>query len=335
MKLSRKQKKELSKKNIKKTDDIFFLDEAKKEPFINTTELLTTIDQLKDDPCPENSTRDETVLNDPQSDLEQHENLSIHRKNLKPSYFAVLFFPLLAFILYSNALDSNFVFDDYNNIEANQAVKMTELTWDSLVKAGTEGKLKTRPLPNITFALNYYFGKLTTRGYHFVNILIHAINGILLYLLFTYTFQTPVLKKKYGYAGFIPLAAAAIWLAHPVQVQSVTYIVQRMNSMATMFYILAMLCYILARMNTSGRNKLTLFGISFFSTILGLGSKEIVASIPFSLLLFEFLFFQNFEFLWLKKNLSKIAILLSFFILVAVCGAEGVRQSRTDALRRR
>ena len=263
MKLSRKQKKELSKKNIKKTDDVFFLDEAKREPFINTTELLTTIDQLKDDPCPENSTRDETVLNDPQSDLEQHENLSIHRKNLKPSYFAVLFFPLLAFILYSNALDSNFVFDDYNNIEANQAVKMTELTWDSLVKVVTESRLKARPFPNISFALNYYFGKFNTRGYHFVNILIHAINGILLYLLFTYTFQTPVLKKKYGYAGFTPLAAAVIWLAHPVQVQSVTYIVQRMNSMATMFYILAMLCYILARMSTSGRKKLTLFGISF------------------------------------------------------------------------
>ena len=318
MKLPRKQKKALNKKIIKKTDENFFFDEAKKKPFINTTELLTTTGQLKDDPCPENSTLPETVLTDSQSAPEQQENLSIHRKYLKPSYFAVLFFPLLAFILYSNALDSNFVLDDYRNIEANQAVKMTELTWDSLVKAGTEGKLKTRPLPNITFALNYYFCKLTTRGYHFVNILIHAINGILLYLLFTYTFQTPVLKKKYGYAGFIPLAAAAIWLAHPVQVQSVTYIVQRMNSMATMFYILAMLCYILARMSTSGRNKLTLFGISFFSTILGLGSKEIVASIPFSLLLFEFLFFQNFNFLWLKKNLSKIAILLSFFILVAV-----------------
>lgn len=266
---------------------------------------------------PEDNIFPETPRPVPQSKQERGEGRPASGRNLIFTYVAILFFPVLAFIIYSNSLDSNFLLDDYDNIEVRQAIKMTRLNWDSLIKAGTDGLLQRRPLPNITFALNYYFGKLSTRGYHIVNILIHALNGVLLYLLFLRTFQTPVLQKKYVHAGFIPLAAATIWLVHPVQVQSVTYIVQRMNTMATMFYLLAMLCYVHARLTASNRNRFIFFGLTGFAILLGLGSKETVSSIPYSLLLFEFVFFQNCDLRWLKKNLPAIALMAASFLACA------------------
>lgn len=252
-------------------------------------------------------------------------------KRLKLSYFIWLLFPLVAFALYSNALDTNFVFDDEVNIETVKAIKMTTLSWDNLVKAGTDGLLNKRPLANISFALNHYFGGLSTRGYHIVNILIHALNGIILYLLFTAIFQTPVIKKRYGPPGLVPLAAALIWLVHPVQVQSVTYIVQRMNSMASMFYFLGVLCYIYSRLTNSSRNKWIFLGLSFFSALLGMATKEIVASIPFALLLVEFVLFQNFNPNWLKTNLLKIGIIVVFFLGLAFWFVDGNPMSRIFA----
>jgi tetratricopeptide (TPR) repeat protein len=244
----------------------------------------------------------------------QKNNIYSFGRYLRHYGLVFLLFPLLAFAIYASALDSNFVLDDYDNIETSQAVKMTELTWESLIRAGTEGFLQRRPLPNISFALNYYYGGLKTRNFRIFNILIHAINGLVLYLLFSFTFMTPALKRQNDTAGFIPLGAAIVWLVHPVQVQSVTYIVQRMNSMAAMFYLVMMLCYVKGRLTNSDRKRYIFFFLAVLSFLLGLGSKENVALAPFSLLLYEYIFFQHSDHLWLKKNLVK----MSTFLLVSL-----------------
>ena len=145
---------------------------------------------------------------------------------------------LITFILYSGTLDHSFHFDDAANIWSNPNIQISNLSIDGLRKAGFDSVNNQRPVANISFALNYYLHGLEVRGYHYVNIFIHLLTGIILYYFLKVTLNLPCHKDRYNKSQFISFFTALIWLVHPLHIQSVTYIVQRMNSMAALFYIL-------------------------------------------------------------------------------------------------
>ena len=106
-----------------------------------------------------------------------------------------------------------------------------------------------RPVSYFTFAMNYYFDGLDVFGYHVVNFFIHYIASVFLFLFIYNTLKLPVLEGRYErHAYSIALLATLFWAINPVQVMAVTYIVQRMASMAAMFYIMAMYFYLKGRM---------------------------------------------------------------------------------------
>jgi len=181
-----------------------------------------------------------------------------------------------------------------------------------------------RPVANISFALNYYFGKYDVTGYHVVNIIIHLINGILVYFLaliiFKQALHVPNQKTTQIGGALIPsisFFAALIFITHPIQTQSVTYVVQRMNSVAVMFFFLSLLLYINGRLNRERWRRWTLFGGCFFSWIMALGSKEIAATLPFLILLYEWYFFQDLRLDWLRRNIKYFVGLITISGLVA------------------
>ena len=71
---------------------------------------------------------------------------------------------LLGALIYSNTLSVPFVFDDIDNIRANPHVRVTSLDLQSLYDAGFKSRLPRRPLANVSFALNYYFGRYDVTG---------------------------------------------------------------------------------------------------------------------------------------------------------------------------
>jgi len=123
----------------------------------------------------------------------------------------------------------------------------------------------------------------------------------------------PALQSRFGNSRWLPYIAVLIWLIHPLHIQSVTYIVQRMNSMASMFYILAMLCYTRARLTQSPTIKWLLAAACLVSGILALGTKETAATLPCFILLYEWFFFQDLSREWLKRHLP---FLIGVFILL-------------------
>ena len=162
-------------------------------------------------------------------------------------------------------------------------------------------------------ALNFYFGGTDVFGYHLVNLIIHIFSGIFLYWFLILTFNLPHLKEKYGSISYkAALFAGLIFISHPIQTQSVTYIVQRMASMAGMFYLLCMVLYIKGRRST-GRARVVYFGGLALSYLLGVFSKENVALLPVFLVLYEFYFFQNLD---LSPRGKKIVITLVGILLV-------------------
>jgi Tfp pilus assembly protein PilF len=260
----------------------------------------------------------------------------------------LLLMAICTFFIYSSSIKGPFVFDDVVNIQDNPQIRLTELTLNGIVNAGFESPCSNRPAANISFALNYYFNRYDTEGYHFINILMHILTGIILFYLIKVTlellsaqnlkfrFETNILSDHSNAATcnstnliistspdsfnpasnellFISFFTAFIWLVHPVQTQTVSYIVQRMNGMAAMFYILSLLSYVKARLSNSKGKKTALFLVCILSGMLSLGSKEIAATLPFFIFLYEWYFFQDVNLNWMKRN--SIYFLCLLFII--------------------
>jgi hypothetical protein len=98
----------------------------------------------------------------------------------------------------------------------------------------------------------------------------------------------------------------------------VAYIIQRMNSMAAMFYILSMLFYVKFRMSGANRLKWLQFAGCVISALLAFGTKEITATLPFFIILYEWLFFQESSPQWAKRNLPLLGGALVLVIIIAL-----------------
>jgi len=228
----------------------------------------------------------------------------------------LLFMAILVFLVYSNTIEGPFVLDDKPNIQDNPHIRLTKLTLEGITGAGIESPASSRPVANISFALNYYFDRYNVVGYHLVNILIHITAGILLYFFVKTTLRIPTLHSRYGSHRWIPFFTSCIWLVHPIQTQSVTYIVQRMNSMAAMFYVLSFLLYAKGRLAGGKRKKWALFAGCMFAGVLALGSKQTAATLPFFIFLYEWYFFQDLSWTWLKRHCWNFAAVLIVLALV-------------------
>jgi Flp pilus assembly protein TadD len=241
-------------------------------------------------------------------------------KNNPQSRYTVAFFILsaLIFIIYSNTFQASWHFDDYENVESNPRIQIKDLHPETLYLtffASPEGKSKPfRSLVYFTFALNAFFGAKNVIGYHSVNIIIHLVTAFLLFLFVLKIYETPNLKKRYfnDDAFFVALLAAVLWATNPIQTQAITYIVQRMASMAAMFYILGLYSYLAARLAVT--NKYRFFALSSCgcSYLFAIMSKENAALLPLSLLLVEFIFFRDCR---NPRELKVMAIFLAAGIL--------------------
>jgi hypothetical protein len=225
----------------------------------------------------------------------------------------------VAFIVYSNTFSVPFLFDDRPYITLNPNIQIKVLTWDrieTLIKYTYRESI--RVFAYFTFALNYYFGELDVFGYHLVNFIIHVFSGIFLYGFLYLTFNLPSLRERYGALSYrVALFASLLFVAHPIQTQSVTYIVQRMASMAGMFYLLTFVLYILGRLS-KGKTRFFCFGGGVVTYLLGVFSKENVAILPFFIALYEFYFFQDFDLS--PKGKKVLSVLIGALLVLGAFG---------------
>ena len=238
--------------------------------------------------------------------------------NTKKTLFAYISLAIVIFFLYSNAFTIPFILDDNPNIVNNPPLHIDNLMPETLrhtffATPFQEGKLY-RPVACLTLALNWYIGQDNTIGYHIVNIFIHYSTAIFLFLTILLLFQTPVLKKRYREESdfFIALLTAVLWAINPIQTQAVTYIVQRMASMASMFFIVAIYNYIRARKAETKRQVATHLVLCLLFFLLAMGCKENAITLIPSLLLLEMLFFHKKD-----DRFSKIA--LTVLIAINIC----------------
>jgi len=246
------------------------------------------------------------------------ETLSSIRHGPKRETLLLSLLAIVVILLYADTLTTPFIFDDLVNIHDNPHIRIPTLSLENLAWAGFNSPIDSRPVANISFALNYYFSGYNLVGYHVVNILIHTACGIFLYFLAKATLQTPALRSRYEKFGWIPFLTVFIWLVHPLQTQSVAYIVQRMNSMAAMFYVLSMLFYVKFRMSKASGAKWALMAGCVTTAVLAFGTKEITATLPLFVILYEWYFFQELSAQWVKRNFFILGGVFLLFIVIAM-----------------
>ena len=230
--------------------------------------------------------------------------------------------PLFTGIIYSNALYVPFIFDDYDNIVNNPYIKVTEFSFQQLYESAFRGIHSARPLAKLTFALNYYFSGEDVFWYHIINLIVHSANGILVFFI-SYNLLRAIINTEYKNSPeventsiiLMSLMTAEIFLAHPIQVQSVSYIVQRMNILCVFFCFLSMQLFLLGRFTKDFLSRNVLYFFSIIAWTLALSSKQIAAILPALILLIEWLINPD-----LISRLKKRSILVFIvvFILITV-----------------
>ena len=203
------------------------------------------------------------------------------RQNLIP--WLVIAAGLLA---YQNSFTGPFIFDDTFSIKENPTIRRLWPIWQPLLPPHRGGiTVEGRPIINLSLAINYALGGYNVWGYHALNLTVHILAGLTLLGIVRRTMLQPRLRVRFGAAANgLALAAAVLWTVHPLQTESVTYIIQRAESIMGLFYLLTLYCFI--RGAESGRSRLW-YGLSVTACAVGMASKEVMVSAPLMVLLYD------------------------------------------------
>ncbi len=228
-----------------------------------------------------------------------------------------LFLALLVLLIYSNTFYASFHFDDTMHIVENYLIRDLSNFFEIL--------RAQRGVTMLTFALNYALGGLNVVGYHVVNITIHIVNGILVYLLLYYTIRRFEGVEQW-WARKIAAFTALLFAVHPVQTQAVTYIVQRMESLSSMFYLLGLLFFIKAVDAGTRTRRGLLYGGVVLAYMLGFYSKEIAVTLPAIVFLYDLCFVNRGNIKGMGQRLplyGALTLLLIYFVVSTVVPAGG------------
>jgi tetratricopeptide (TPR) repeat protein len=171
-----------------------------------------------------------------------------NRHNLS-TITAVCVFLAAGVWVYSGSFAGQFIFDDATYTGRLQRNHL----WEFVIAPASRARI----IVSLSLAANYVLGGLEVWGYHAFNLAVHLLAALALFGILRRTFQGRILGERLGrQAGWLALAVAMVWLVHPVQTESVTYIWQRCESLAGLFYLLTLYCVIRGAETKGGTNHI-------------------------------------------------------------------------------
>jgi protein O-mannosyl-transferase len=211
---------------------------------------------------------------------------------------------------YHGSFTGPFIFDDTSIIDAHELRD----PWSWRVLTGT-----TRPLVQLSFALNYAYGELDVVGYHVVNVAIHALAALGLYAIVARTLAGwPAGTLWHDEAAELALAASLVWAVHPLQTESVTYVVQRAESLMALWYLTTL--YAVVRGATS-RHRRPWFAAAIVACALGMVTKPVMVTAPIAVMLYDRVFLaRSWRELWRSRGVLYLALAGTWLCLVLVVG---------------
>ena len=209
---------------------------------------------------------------------------------------------------YWPGLSGGWLFDDYPNIVDNPGVQPHGVSLPALVRAALSSPASEfkRPLASLSFAANYLAGGLNPWGWKLFNLVVHLLNGVLVFLLASMLLSAvpspscpPANDGERRRSDIVAALIAAAWMLLPINLTAVLYVVQREESMANLFVLLGLAGYVAARRSMlcsregNGWRGLALCAASLIlATLVGLLTKETAAMLPLYAFLVEWILFR-------------------------------------------
>ncbi|HWO00569.1 MAG TPA: tetratricopeptide repeat protein [Blastocatellia bacterium] len=189
-------------------------------------------------------------------------------------------------LVYLNSFGGQIVFDDVV-ITDDQTLRQLWPPWGAMFSP----KQIARPLVGLSLAINYAMSGANLWSYHMFNLAIHILAGLVLFGVVRRTLLSDRLKDRFGKASTgLALVVALIWLVHPLNTESVTYLIQRSEAMCGLFYLLTLYCVIRGH---SGRNTALWHTAAVLSCAAGMVSKPVMVTAPIMVAIYDWVFFSD------------------------------------------
>jgi tetratricopeptide (TPR) repeat protein len=236
-------------------------------------------------------------------------------------------------VAYSNSFSGPFVFDDLPTILGNPTLRQLWPLGPVLSPPSDLGLTVTgRPVVNLSLALNYAWSGQAVWSYHALNLLIHTLAGLVLFGLARRTLaRFPRWQER---ATPLAFAIAGLWLVHPLQTAAVTYIVQRAESLVSLFFLLTLYASTRAagshpsspNIPTSSGPRLGWQCVAVIASALGMATKEVMVSAPLLVWLYDRTFsYGGFLAAWRARRGFYLALAATWLVLVGLMLGSGAR----------
>ena len=243
------------------------------------------------------------------------------------SLFALAALALATGVAYHGSFHGPFVFDDVPAIVENPDIR----SFTSALRENPRIDTATavgRPLLRVSLWANYAIGGLDVRGYHAVNLALHLATAWALFALIRLLLQSPAMRARTGAAAdALALAVALLWSVHPLQTESVTYVVQRTEILAAFFYLMTLLGVVRCANASGWRTSLWAAG-AVLACLLGMAAKETLVSAPVVAIAMDRVFLAtSWRELWRMRGRLYAALASTWLFLAFLIAASSGRKS--------
>src|SRR5262245_31708017 len=184
-------------------------------------------------------------------------------------------------VAYVGSFRGVFLLDDVRAIVEDRGIRRLVTAWNSPARAD-------RPLVSLSLALCYAISELQAWSYHLFNLAVHLLAALALFDVVDRTLRTPrfpgVSRESARTFAFV---VALLWVVHPLQTASVTYVIQRAESMMGLFYLLTLYCVI---RGVAAARPWRWYVAAVIACALGMGTKANMVTAPVLVLLYDRVF---------------------------------------------
>jgi protein O-mannosyl-transferase len=275
-----------------------------------------------------------------------------------PARLAAVVICLAILAAYHNSFVGPFVFDDETAVLDNPTIRQLWPVWRPLTPPG-DLTVSGRPLANLSLAVNYAISGTRTWSYHAFNLIVHLLAALTLFAVVRRTLacarcqrllaggqlpakatsppaskrgpppsSPPAAAPGSDDPTFLALAITLVWALHPLQTEAVTYIVQRVESLMSLFFLLTLYCFIRSVEAPQPRRWQA---CAILSCFLGATTKEVIALAPVLVLLYDRTFIAgSFAEAWRKRWRLHVALACTWLVLAGLVASTGWNRNGTS-----
>lgn len=230
---------------------------------------------------------------------------------------------------YANTFGHGFIFDDRPAIVDNPTIRDLRAFGTVLSPPADGSSVTGRPLVNLSFALNYALSGPAPWNYHATNLAIHALAALALFGVVRRTaVATNRRMRPISDATLIAFAIASWWAVHPLQTESVTFVVQRTESLVGLFYLLTLYCFVRSLESDCGP-QWSVFTVA--ACLAGMATKEVMVTAPLVLLLYDRVFVAGtFAGAWRARRRNYLGLAATWLLLVLLVARDAGKRGTTE-----